>query len=156
MIQRIQSVFLLLVSICMISVLYFPIWEKTNPETGEKIVVDAFSTFNAANPDAAISNNVYIAIFAGISAVIAFFSIFRYRNRLQQIKLGLLNSLLMSLLVGAYFYTIHQAKSAGFDKFDENYNVGFFLPLVALIFNLLANRFIRKDEELVRSVDRLR
>jgi hypothetical protein len=37
-----------------------------------------------------------------------------------------------------------------------DFEIGFFVPLLALIFNSLANRFIRRDEKLVRSVDRIR
>jgi hypothetical protein len=41
-------------------------------------------------------------------------------------------------------------------ELQGNYLMGFYLPVVALLFNLLSNRFIRKDEMLVKSADRIR
>ena len=62
----------------------------------------------------------------------------------------------MSALIGANVYAIHEVKKIGFTLFEENFDISFFLPIAGIILNMLANRFIRKDEELVRSVDRLR
>ena len=91
-----------------------------------------------------------------MAAGVALFSIFQYHDRLRQIKLGALNSLLMAGVVGSSFYFILKAeKMLGIGQ-QGQYLFGFYLGMVALLFNSLANRFIRKDEKLVRESDRIR
>ncbi|MBO9700150.1 MAG: DUF4293 domain-containing protein [Sporocytophaga sp.] len=156
MIQRIQSVLLFFVAVVMVLTLFFPIWEKTEPQTGLKIIVNSFKAYETTNPGDAVYASSYIAAIAIVAAVTALISIFKYKNRLFQMKLGLVNSLLMSALIGANVYAIHEVKKIGFTLYEESFDIAFFLPIAGIILNMLANRFIRKDEELVRSVDRLR
>jgi uncharacterized YccA/Bax inhibitor family protein len=91
-----------------------------------------------------------------IGAFIAVVEIFKYKNRLTQIKLGMLNSLVMvaSLLLLVILSYFDQKELM--PTIQGIYEPGLFLPAAALIFNSLANRFIRKDEKLVRSIDRIR
>jgi hypothetical protein len=160
MIQRIQTVFLLLVGISMALFLIFPSWMLVHPETGE--MYKLYSVFMLHQPEGA-GTQEYIfypySISGGlavISMVVAFTEIFKYKNRLTQIKLGLLNSILMvaSLLVLVFLSYFDQMKLL--PGIQGVYQPGLFMPAAALIFNSLANRFIRKDEKLVRSVDRIR
>jgi hypothetical protein len=78
----------------------------------------------------------------------------KFENRLLQLKLGALNSILMAATIGSgvYFATrlIRTNQLAG------DYGLGLWLPAVAMISNVIANRFIRRDEKLVRDSDRLR
>ena len=71
-------------------------------------------------------------------------------------KLGALNSLVLAGFLGlSVYFTFRMEKMIGVAG-EGTYEFGMYLPAVALICNLLANRFIRKDEALVRSVDRIR
>lgn len=167
MIQRIQSVFLLILVVAMASVLFLPLWEKTNPETGEQVVLTAFAlqaqplavTDGAA---AAITsdiseNTMVIAGLAIIIALVALYEIFQFKNRFTQIKLGLLNSLLLAALLGTiFYYSSYVGDELVKTQTPGDYQAGFYLPVLGLIVNALANRFIKRDEDLVRSVDRLR
>lgn len=165
MIQRIQSVFLLILVIAMISLLFLPLWAKTDPQTGQELVLTAFSlssqpttTANTATAtDSATKSTIAIGILAILVALVALYEIFQYKNRFTQIKLGLLNSLLLAGLLGTIFY---YASFVGDELVKTStpgkYEAGFYLPILGLIVNSLANRFIKRDEDLVRSVDRLR
>ncbi|HSI91488.1 MAG TPA: DUF4293 family protein, partial [Adhaeribacter sp.] len=102
MIQRIQSVFLLLLALCCIALLFLPIWTKTDPATGQTLELTAF---NLTQPDGTgSSSTIAIAILAIIAAAVAIFEIFQYKSRLTQMKLGMLNTLLLAGLLGAIMY----------------------------------------------------
>jgi len=64
------------------------------------------------------------------------------------------------LMAGVLGISLYIATSYGNEmlrpEMEGTYKLGFFLPAFALIFNVLSNRFIRRDEKLVRSVDRIR
>ena len=172
MIQRIQSIFLLIVCGLMVGFLFVPIWEKVDKAKGEIIVLNAFSlrhylpahktSLRSRQADKMNVNDVETGIpylisgFAILSALIACFSIFKFKKRHLQLKLGMLNTLLLCGVLGTMFYYQNTANNI-FDpeKYGE-FKIGFFLPVIALLFNILANKYIRKDEKLVRSVERMR
>jgi hypothetical protein len=58
--------------------------------------------------------------------------------------------------IGANYYYSSVGEQMLNVKLIGTFEAGFYLPTLALILNLLANRFIRRDEQLVRSMDRLR
>ena len=69
-------------------------------------------------------------------------------------KLGSLNSLVMA---GTMFLAVYFIRELRLEFNQEGaIGIGLFLPGMGIIFNILANFFIRKDEKLVRSVDRIR
>jgi hypothetical protein len=167
MIQRIQSVFLLILVIAMVSVLFLPLWQKTNPATGEEVVLTAFSLMaqplavtdgaTAAATSDLGENTMAIAGLTIIIALVALYEIFQYKNRFTQIKLGMLNSLLLAALLGTiFYYSSYVGDELVKTSTPGDYQAGFYLPVLGLIVNSLANRFIKRDEDLVRSVDRLR
>lgn len=154
MIQRIQSIFLLILGLCMVLSVFVKSWQEVKPD--ERVTLDAFSLEHVSkNTAVSTTPTFYIAILAIASALVAFYSISRFKNRLLQIKLGALNSLLMAsvLLITGYFSREGDELIVG-QKGD--YGIGFFLPMAAMFCNLIANRFIRRDENLVRSADRMR
>ncbi|SHK13629.1 DUF4293 domain-containing protein [Hymenobacter psychrotolerans] len=158
MIQRIQSVFLLLLALSMLAVLFLPLWHKADPTTGQELTMTALGfSYNKAGAGLTPPGNVWlIALFAGASAAVALFEIFQFRNRFTQLRLGMLNLLLILCTLGAGFYFSTLGEQALNLKMLGTYQAGFYLPTLALMLNLLANRFIRRDERLVRSMDRLR
>jgi len=164
MIQRVQTLFLLGVIICMSLVAAFPIWEKGNLNEGIKFTLDAFYWqeyhINENNPnvwDLKTNQQVYYLI--GLSAIvclIALYSIFQFHNRIFQIKLGAINAFLMMAYIATATYFIYQGESKMDLEIRGVFKPGYFLPVGGMIFNSMANRFIKKDENLVRSVDRIR
>lgn len=159
MIQRIQSVFLFLVAIGMILVVVFPIWQQFNLDNTHMMVLSAWDiqTINiATNEVIASQNKMFIALLAMISAGIAVFSIFQYKNRTRQMFFNMINSLVMVSNLGLVIWTSHQANETFNPQMNGTFDIGFWAIFAGMILNLLANRFIRKDELLVRSVDRIR
>ena len=160
MLQRVQSLFLLGVAICMGLLLMTDVWEETLPDQNQKIEFDAYelatTSLSGADDSEVIYQTWYIAVCAALSAVVALYEIFRYRNRLTQLKLGFLNVLLMMVVLGSLVYFIFEGETLSANSTQGDFEAGIYLPGLALILNLLANRFIRRDEQLVRSVDRLR
>jgi glucan phosphoethanolaminetransferase (alkaline phosphatase superfamily) len=162
MIQRVQTIFLFLVAVSMIVMLFLPIWQKSDPATSEMLTMDAFNLYFVKVQEDGTRELIdtkptyYISILAVITAIVALFSIFKYTNRMLQIKLGALISFLILILMMLTYYLFTKANSILLPNQQGEFLYGFYLPALALIFNFLANRFIRKDEKLVRSADRIR
>lgn len=70
--------------------------------------------------------------------------------------INMINSLLMVGLVATVFLTTNGVNQEIASEVAGSYRIGFWAILAAMVCNMLANRFIRKDEALVRSVDRIR
>lgn len=164
MIQRVQSIFLLAAAILLVVALFFPLWSETDIQKQERAELNVYELrYEKINEDGSrgelinVKQTFYLSIFLFVGAGIALFSIFQYKNRLRQIQLGALNSLVIaaSFLVALFVY-IRKAEVLVNLEAQGEYEMGFYLPIVALICNSIANRFIRKDENLVRSADRLR
>ena len=161
MIQRIQTIFLFLYIAALISTFFFPVWQKIsfNDQTNE---VDVIVTGHVSSVvydkagDAIIIDNFWVGGFIIIACIVAAMSIFSFRNRLTQIKLGTLNSLFTSLLVIYYLYEIFYNIDYVDIKDKISFLISFYLIFLAIFFNFLSNRFIRKDEILVRESERIR
>ncbi len=164
MIQRVQTIFLLGLIICMALITVFPIWEKSNPQTGVKYTLDSFywQEFQQSESDSdawdlTTSKDAYYLV--GISALVcllALFSMFQFKKRTLQIKLGAINAFLMMAYIATATYFIYQGENKMGMEMRGVFKPGYFLPLGAMIFNSLANRYIKKDEDLIKSVDRIR
>lgn len=159
MIQRIQTVFLFLVVVAMVLVLIFPIWHQVNPGQTQMATLTAWSlsTVDVESGEAVESSSkIFIALLAFISMGLALFSIFQYKNRTRQMFLNMMNSLAMVINVGLIIWVSHSANEVINPTVNGAFVIGFWAIFAGMIMNLLANRFIRKDEMLVRSVDRIR
>lgn len=139
MIQRIQTIYLLLAAIAMMTVLAIPI-AYSMQDTGTMV-------------DLYISENMPAMILAFLSAVASLVGIVLFKNRKLQMRVA---------LVAMAFSMFALAAICFFDFFNKaipvtsvNY-VALFMPVFSLIFNSLGYRGIQSDEKLVRSMDRLR
>lgn len=163
MIQRIQTLFLAGVVACMALTFATRMWQKSHPDLQQRVVMNIWHLDRLEAPAgteawtvAERRSHPWLALMAAASVLVATYAIFRYDKRMLQIKLGLLNAfLIMATLAGAAF-TIYSTESALGWLSKGVFGPGYFLPVGALILNSLASRFIKKDEDLVRSVDRIR
>jgi Domain of unknown function (DUF4293) len=158
MLQRIQTLLLAVVSIAMLAVTALPIWEKSSAALNEKITLTSYALeYFKGTTSVSSSNTMVIIILALISTCIAAFSITQYKKRMLQMTLGLANSIIIAIILG---YTFYQVFKVGIPMFEpENqgaYGAGFFAAVLAMLCNMIANRFIRRDEMLVKSADRMR
>ena len=154
MIQRIQTLFLGLVAFVMTLNLFSTVWQA---DTADKsILLTPFYLSEKTMDGEHYHGVIYIALLIIIIIGISVFSITRFKNRPLQLKLGLGNSVLLCLVPLAYYLVIGKAKSMIAADAIAHFDPGFYLPLIAIVLNILANRYIKKDEDLVKSVDRLR
>ncbi len=143
MIQRIQTIYLLLSSIASGGLIFiFNLWISK----GEKIfVLDLFS-------NKSISLQL-IPIMFFISSILAIVNIFIFNNRKLQFVIGRILILINLFLLGLLIY--QSLMISGEISVSEK-GIGMFLPILAILLLVLANNAIKTDEDLVKSVDRLR
>ncbi len=136
MIQRIQTIYLLIVTL-VASVLPFflALWQT-----------EAGTNFYA-------QDQIYILVMFLGSALLAFVEIFLYKNRKLQFVLGRINILLNFILLGFFVYWLLIVP--GEMQISEK-GIGLLIPIISIVFLAMANKAIKKDEALVKSVDRLR
>jgi hypothetical protein len=92
------------------------------------------------------------------AVILAIFTLLKYKNRKLQLKIGAFNYLILAAFIISSYFSIMNLKDLLELTEDVKtiYYVGFYLPIIAVTFQFLANRAIKKDEELVKSVERLR
>ncbi len=102
------------------------------------------------------SPNFYLAtiIGLGLTILLSLITIFLFKKRPLQLKLGKLNILINVLLLGILVY--HLPTLSGEISISKKGIEVFGSVFGSLLFLFLANRAIKKDENLVKSVDRLR
>ena len=151
--QRIQTVFLVIAIVSLLVSIFLPIWVTETDGNRHTLYALHYSSFENGNQTAVYFPYCLTAVFAIASITVALIEIGKYKNRMLQMKLGALNSLFLVGTIGCAVYFASDLMKA-FKGGD--YGLGLWLPGVAVLANLLANRFIRKDEKLVRDSERLR
>lgn len=150
MLQRIQSVFLLLASAAMLVASVTPLaifLYNTNLAVFEAMGV----YLNGQLTDSTWG----LFVVGAASSILALFTIFLYKNRMLQIRFSVFNIFLMIgfyLYFGFIVYQLYSVESLQFQKVG----IGIIMPVIAIIFTFLAIRKIGADEVLVRSLNRLR
>jgi hypothetical protein len=163
MIQRVQTIFLFLIAVAMVLALANPLWEKAGTQPNELANLTAlqYSQVQAVDGRAAPATYItpvwYLALLMGVVAIVALVALTQYKNRLLQTGLCAVNALMLTAIMGIILYrTLYVAKSYGSPSNQGDFQIGFYAVIAALVFNALTNRFIRRDEKLVRGSDRLR
>ena len=128
-----------------------------NNEKVKIIVTGSISSTNfIENDNIIIYDHFYISGTLIICCLLALYSIFSYKNRLTQIKIGTINSLFTSLVIFYFLYEVFYNERY-IDINDKiSFLISFYLIFLAIFFNFLSNRFIRKDELLVSESNRIR
>jgi len=144
MIQRIQSVYLLIATLLSGGLIFMlKLWE--NEEGLDFFVLDSFS-----------SNNLLLksmAVLFFVSAFLTFIAIFQFKKRQLQFVLGRLSILINFIILGIVVY-FSQNLSGEISVSEKG--IGLMIPILTILFVVIANKAIKKDDELVKSVDRLR
>ena len=136
MIQRIQSIYLVIVALLAALLPFFLyLW------------LDAQGEEFFAKYDILVSALFYLI------AGLALLSIFLFKNRKNQFVVNRLNMILNLFLLG--FFVYRSLNLSGETLVSEK-GIGMLIPVFSIVFLALANRAIKKDEDLVKSVDRLR
>jgi hypothetical protein len=137
MIQRIQTIYLLLAFVLTgVLPFFIPLWTMADGK-------DYFF----------MQSQVYVVVL-GLSTTLSLLSIISYKKRQNQFVIGRLNIILNLILLGLFVY--RSLNVSGETPAVSEKGIGMFLPIVAIVLLVLANKAIKKDEDLVKSVDRLR
>ncbi len=155
MIQRIQSLFLFLVFVSGLATFFFPIasfWGNMYVIKLSALGVEEQFQYGAEWP-----NTILLPVVLGLISFLAFVTIFLYKRRMVQVRLIRFNLLLNIVYLGLiFFYYVPELEAITQTNADYISEPGIYLPIASVIFLILANRFIMKDEKLIRSADRLR
>ncbi|TRW25831.1 DUF4293 family protein [Flavobacterium zepuense] len=136
MIQRIQSIYLLIaVIVSGILPIFLPLYTLSN------------------GTEVSFMDNIAFVVLFVFSATLSIVTIFSYKRRQNQFVLNRLNIILNLILLGLFVY--QSLNLPGEDEISEK-GIGMILPIISIVFLSLANRAVKKDEDLVKSADRLR
>ncbi len=152
MIQRIQSVYLLLTLLINVLIFFFDF--ATFTVSGNAYLFNVMGIEEGANIK--LYYPYYLAASGAIALAIV--AIISFSNRSKQLRWTYLNFLLhLATTVMLFINTSSTAEMLNID-FGNNvtYHVGFYLPVASCAFLFLAMRSIKNDEKLVKSIDRLR
>ncbi|PIB29627.1 hypothetical protein BFP77_05620 [Maribacter sp. 4U21] len=136
MIQRIQTIYLVIVALITGILPFF---------------VNLWS--DAKGVEIYAQNEIFISSAFYISGALALIAIFLFKNRKNQFVVNRLNMILNLFLLG--FFVYRSLNLSGETLVSEK-GIGMLIPVFSIVFLVLANRAIKKDEDLVKSVDRLR
>ena len=130
MIQRVQSLFFFFSAICSITIVFtFPVLQD---DTTSYLLKEHFADAR---------------LFVFLSAALSLFAIFQFKNRKRQ---QLIASIARLMITIAFFLIVFLHRE------EEVFGIGMILLIVPFITLIAANFFIRKDEKLVKSSDRIR
>ena len=143
MIQRIQTIYLFLASIVSGGLIFvFNLWNTLKEQI---FVLDLFQ-------EELVTIKLIPFMFI-TSAILSISTIFLFKDRKLQFVIGrvivLINLFLLVLLI--YLSLTLSGETSVSEK-----GIGMFLPILVILLIVLANKAIKKDEDLVKSVDRLR
>lgn len=159
MIQRIQSLYMLLAAALMALMIFFPLgWIVAGAEEFKLL---AFGMMHVSGPGAiqVVAPTLGLGIVTAAAALLPFVTIFLFRNRLLQYRLCMAE---FALLLGAqiiallFFFKLGRIFSEEFAMSSTSVGIPMFFPILAMILNGLAIRGIKKDISLIKSLDRIR
>jgi hypothetical protein len=154
MIQRIQTLYLLIAGI-LVAILYFAPLAEFSGKTGELYLFNLTGVVPEGTTKSAVVQESWpLFILTSLILILEVLTIFQFKNRPLQIKLSNLSVfLLLGLTAATYFYIW---KTNGLIGGGYTMKLYFTFPLISMIFVFLAARAISKDEQLVKSIDRIR
>ena len=144
MIQRIQTLYLFISAVISLGLIFlFSLWKNVGDEE-----FYALSLLDESN-----ITFIVIPVFFLISGLLSLISLLFYNQRLKQFIINRINILINLILLGVLIY--HLLTLSGEAQVSEK-GIGVFLPIIVIVLLVMANKAIKKDEDLVKSVDRLR
>jgi hypothetical protein len=156
MLQRIQTLYLLVIVVVCILLFFFPMIEYVGNAGTYKLYITGMHA-SGENQGALFFWQVFpLMVLVILSLGMAAVTIVFYEKRRLQILLVSVNLLLNVVIVALVFLVYSKIFQAHLSNPVVNYQFGMYIPLISLVFLVLASRAIRKDEALVRSTDRLR
>lgn len=159
MIQRIQTVYLLAVVVICLASLFATVGIYEEAATGA--LVARFGNFTLSSPVLQGSGPYALGVLLVLVLLIDLLTVFLFRHRMRQLRLAIFSTILLVGYVAVYaffawFYWQKLEVALPDVHFQFRLPLMAILPLVCIVLNALAIGGIRKDEALIRSLDRLR
>ena len=149
MIQRIQTLWLLLASVAAVFMFFFPVAEINDSNS---IMIYTYETISIGGIDGLLQSGYVLAGLIGIIAVLSFITIFLFKNRTLQMRLCTFISLLdIFTVILIVVFSVNQSENPGI-----TIGLSAILPFVIFILILMARRAVRRDDLLVKAADRIR
>lgn len=156
MIQRKQTLFLLFVIAASVMMFFFPLANFIGIKDS---LILSIQSVKSLVPDHEFPRSLgyVLPLLAGNIFVIVFsvVTIFLFKNRRRQMHIIRLNILVEAMFIGLFFF-FYVSSLEKYSGGNADYKAGIFMPLIALIFLVLAYFGVLHDEKLLRSADRLR
>ena len=154
MLQRIQTIYLLVSFIIISLTLFFPFFEFNSNEANEYIFNSMTIEQVSANSVNVISNVFPLLILISIILLLNIFAIFLFKKRLLQLRT---TYLIIILLIGFYgLLAFYRFVMLDFEVLSTDYSFTLIIPIISAILVFIANRKIKRDIDLLRSADRIR
>jgi hypothetical protein len=157
MIQRIQTVYLILAGLASSLLLFFfPLAFYYSDTVSLKFRITGIENLTPLSDPVTINPIlIYLLVFLAVAAgLLAVATISKYRNRPLQLKLLRISFLVEIVKLIFLFVVIDFIRKSTGAELD--YGTGMFLPVIGLLFFILAHRGVQADERRVKSADRLR
>ncbi|MBN1250666.1 MAG: DUF4293 domain-containing protein [Bacteroidales bacterium] len=152
MIQRIQTIFLLASLILIFLIFWFPLAGLIVDDSYQFLF--RYRGIYEIHSELIAISSLPLAILFAIILILNLISIFLYKNRILQMRISILNILLMIGSVGLIYFYIWIAKTEL--NVIPRYTLISIFPFISAILTYLAFRAINKDQKLVKSLDRIR
>lgn len=150
MIQRIQTVYLF-VAFILLGLLFLIPFASLISNVVYSLSLTGISSLKS---EEVFQQPYWLSALGGATALLVFITIFMYKNRKLQMKLTVVAILLSLALNGAMYYLADSLSTQL--SAQVRYAAAFIFPVISSILLILAYRGIRKDENLIKSLDRIR
>ncbi|UKN01247.1 DUF4293 domain-containing protein [Paracrocinitomix mangrovi] len=162
MIQRKQTIYLALAFICTVLLIVFPVFTITAEDEGV-LYKGSFGAYGMFSEDGE-STEIPIYLLYIFLAMLSLIALFLYKNRKRQMlvcRFNLILNILLAVSLTVFYYLgkgilEEELTKKGFDAVGFSVDVGFFLAVATIPFLILAIRGIKHDENLLKSIDRIR
>lgn len=145
MIQRIQSLWLLLAGLLNTGILFFDLYRYN-------IVLDGLSITKSLK----VSDHYVSLVMVVLIALLPIVALFMFTNRKKQMGITVISMISCMLFISMTLWRVTGINKLVPPPSSGNYWIGAVLPVIAILFLILALSGIKKDEKLVKSMDRLR
>lgn len=152
MIQRIQTLYLLLAAAFMSLTLFMPIATFVVDDQTYELTAFLLTCGDMSQ------STIWLGIILAIATALPLITIFLFKKRTLQIRLCAVEVVLLigSLVLVALYYWLTSRLFEGLVIEHRQFGWAAPMPIVAIVLSYLASRAIFKDEVLVRSLDRIR
>ncbi len=151
MIQRIQTLFLFFSAIALLSLFFAPLVSYMVGSNEVALFIDSLRYTGGGE---VVFPTWPLGFLLVVMVLINLITIFLFKKRNIQMRLTIYNMILMlGFLVLTYYYAVQ-----GEDELSQKMQIGFYsvMPLVSMILSFLAYRGIRKDDLMLKAIDRIR